>query len=417
MNVFHFLLQGLAAVRELFAHHIVFTLGLLLFLGFFLGKLAERLKLPAITGYIVAGLLAGQSFLDLIHPVNNTSLHALSEVTLSFIALTIGGEFSFFKLKRYGRNVILLTLAQMLSTFAFIALGLWALGMPRYLAFLLGAIGAATAPAATVVIVEKLRARGLFVDYLYGIVALDDAGTIVLFSVVFAFSATAMTGRVVSLWHSIGHAGMEILLSVLLGAVSGLLIHIATLRDRNKNEMLLKCLGFVFLATSIAIGLQLSPLIVNMTTGMLLINASTKHVRLLQTIQPLTPPLYALFFAIAGTELSLDVFTDKRIFLIGIAYVLFRALGKYLGIYLPARACKLPRDISRYLGLSLLPQAGVAIGLVLFIQGSPMVISAGVEVQQEIVTMLNIVLLTVFINEIIGPPLSRVAILRSLKRS
>jgi len=408
--------QMLHMIRESFSEHIIFSIGLLLIAGFIFGQLCERIKLPAITGYIISGIIVGNSGMDLIHAENSELLHVLSEVTLSFIAVVIGGEFSFAKLKLYGKNVILLTIAQMITTFGLISAGLLLVGMPTFVSFLLGAIGAATAPAATVVIVEKMKARGKFVDYLYGIVALDDAGTIVLFSITFALSAGMISAVEVSIVHSISHAMFEILFSIMIGAFSGLIIHAITIKKNNQNSIKIITLGVLFMATSMSISLHLSPLITNMTIGMLLINLSRKNLRILSILEPLTPPLYAVFFAIAGTELNPKIFSDKTLLIAGGVYIIARAVGKYSGIYLGGKLLKTPDNVTHYLGLSLLPQAGVAIGLVLFIQASPLVEAASPEVKEYIIQMINIVLMSVFINELTGPPIAKWALIKGLNR-
>lgn len=406
----------LEIIENYFAHHIIFSAGLLLIMGYILGQISEKIKLPAITGYILAGILVGDSGLKMISHGNLEILTTLSEITLSFIAVIIGGEFSFFKLKLYGKKIVILTLIQMFLTFAFVSIGLLLLGLPSFVSFILGAIGAATAPAATVVIVEKLKARGEFVDYLYGIVALDDAGTVILFSLAFALSGSMITGTEVAISHAIMHALLEIVYSIIIGVIGGFAIHYAANKKRNLNEVKIITLGILFMTTSISISLNFSPLIANMTVGMLLINFSKKNIRILHSLEPMTSPLYAIFFAIAGTELSFSIFADKIVLLTGITFILLRALGKYSGIYLGATALKIKKPIRNYLGLSLLPQAGVAIGLVLFVQGSPIVTNATPSIQSDIAKMINIVLMSVFFNELIGPPLAKIAILKNLKR-
>ncbi|MCD4797096.1 MAG: cation:proton antiporter [Candidatus Cloacimonetes bacterium] len=403
-------------IREYFAHHIIFSVGLLLIAGYAFGQLSEKIKLPAITGYIFAGVLVGSSGLKLIRHENMEMLYVLSEVTLSFIAVIIGGEFSFYKLKLYGKKIVFLTLAQMFLTFGLVSVGLILFSFPVYIAFLLGAISAATAPAATVVIVEKLKARGKFVDYLYGIVALDDAGTVILFSIAFALSTSIIGKTELNLSYSLFHAFKEIFYSIIIGAIGGIAIHFITFKKKNLNEIKIISLGFIFITTSISISLHLSPLISNMVLGMLLINLSKKNVRILFSLEPLTPPLYAVFFAIAGTELNLQVFKDGSILIAGFLFIILRSFGKYFGIYFSAMAMNINKNIRNYLGLSLLPQAGVAIGLVLFVQASPVVAASSIEIQNEIGKMINIVLMSVFINEIVGPPLSKIAILKNLKR-
>lgn len=410
------MIKLLELIRYYFAHHIIFSVGLLLLVGYLLGQLSEKIKLPAITGYILAGVVIGTSGLKMIRHENMEMLYVLSEVTLSFIAVIIGGEFSFHKLKLYGKKIIILTLAQMLLTFMLVSGGLLLLGLPNYVSFMLGAISAATAPAATVVIVEKLKAKGKFVDYLYGIVALDDAGTVILFSLAFAFSTSILGDTALHLSHVFLHAMKEIIISLLIGAAFGLAIHFTTYKKRNLNEIKILSLGFIFLSTSISISLNLSPLIANMTLGMMMINLNKKNIRILFSLEPLTPPLYAVFFAIAGTEMNLSVFMESNILFAGFVFIILRSFGKYFGIYFAGAGLKVQKNIRNYLGLSLLPQAGVAIGLVLFIQGSPFIANASPQIKNEISTMINIVLMSVFFNEIIGPPLSKFAIMKNLKR-
>jgi len=410
------MLNILEIIRESFVHHIVFSVGLLLIAGYVFGHLAEKAKLPAITGYIFAGILVGSSGLKFIRHENMHMLNIVSEITLSFIAMIIGGEFSFYKLKLYGKKVILLTLSQMFLTFGLVSAGLILLKLPVYVSFLLGAIAAATAPAATVVIVEKLKAKGEFVDYLYGIVALDDAGTVILFSIAFALSTSIIAATNVNFGISIIHALLEIFYSLIIGIIGGFLIHFASSKKRNINEIKIITLGILFLTTSISISLKLSPLITNMTVGMMVINLSKKNIKIMSSLQPLTPPLYAIFFAVAGAELSISIFKDSSVLIAGLTFIILRAFGKYFGIYFSATTLKASENVKKYLGLGLLPQAGVAIGLVLFVQASPIIEQASEVIHLEIDKMINIVLMSVFFNELLGPPITKYAILKSIKR-
>ncbi|MCF7918682.1 MAG: cation:proton antiporter [Candidatus Cloacimonetes bacterium] len=406
--------QILEMLRDSFAHQIIFSTGLLLIMGYILGQFSERIKIPAITGYIFAGVLLGEAGLDLIHHENLQQLNLLSEITLSFIAVIIGCEFSFSKLKLYGRRIIFLTLAQMMLTFILITIGLLLLGLSSYVSFLLGTIGAASAPAATVVIVEKLRAKGEFVDYLFGIVALDNAGTVILFSVVFAISGSVISGSEADLLTGIFQALKEILFAIISGAIGALIIHFSTHHSPYKGKIEIISLGIIFLNTSICLILNLSPLISNMAIGMLLVNLSEKNLHIMNVLKPLTPPLYAIFFTIAGTELDLNMFTASKALLAGLIVIILRAAGKYGGIYASGHLLKLPHRISNWMGFALMPQAGVAIGLVLFVQGSPIVQQASPDIRMEITEMINIVLMSVFFNELIGPLVAKMAIKKNL---
>ncbi|MFO8041719.1 MAG: hypothetical protein R6U25_00835, partial [Alkalispirochaeta sp.] len=314
--------------------------------------------------------------------------------------------------------IVIITVVQLLATFVIVSAVLALLSLPIPFALLLGAIASATAPAATVAIVQSLRAQGKFVDYLYGVVALDDAGAVILFGVVFALAASILSdataaeaaahGTVTIVFHALGEVGF----SILLGVGTGVLVHLLAWRQSNQNEILITTLGVLFMATALAVVFNLSPLLTNMTAGALLINLSPENHRIFRILRPLTPPIYALFFVIAGTELRPQVLADPQIMLLGGAYILARAVGKYGGVWAGCRIAKTSVPIRNYLGVCMLPQAGVAIGLVLLIEASPAMGALPQEYQSIIGMMVNIILLSVFINELIGPPLSRMAIIR-----
>lgn len=425
------MMLGVDALRELLAQHALFSLGILLLLGFVIGKIANRVGLPDITGYIVAGLLVGESFAGIIPPHMGENLGLVTEVALGLIALTIGGEFYWVKLRRLGSAIVTVTLVQLFATFALVSLGLALLSMPLPFALLLGAIASATAPAATVAIVQSLRAQGTFIDYLYGVVALDDAGAVILFGLVFAVATSVLADTGAALeaagtaaaaaQHAgsghgtlsiIGHALAEVGLSVALGVATGAAIHLLARRQSNQNEILITTLGVLFLATAVAVVFNLSPLLTNMAAGALIINLSPDNHRIFRILRPLTPPVYALFFVIAGTELRPEVLADPQILLLGGMYIVARAIGKYGGVWAGCRIAGTPKPIRNYLGICMLPQAGVAIGLVLLIEASPAMRALPMAYQPLISTMVNIILLSVFVNELIGPPLSRYAIIR-----
>ncbi len=416
MNV---LLRDLLEFKQLLSYHPMFTTGILLLAGYVLGRLVAKFSLPEITGYIVAGLLVGEAALGLVPREMGESFRFATEVALGLIALTIGGEFSLAKLRRMGRNVVIITIAQILITFLLVSCALLVFRLELPYALLLGAVATATAPAATVAIVQSLRAHGVFVDHLYGVVALDDAGCVIVFGFVFAFVSSllipagaagapaAATGA-----NMVLVALSEVTFSIALGLFGAVVIHLGTRRRKNPNEILIVALGSFLLFTAVAIVLHLSPLLTNMAAGFLLINLSARNHRIFRILEPLTPPLYALFFVIAGTELEPGVIFDSSILILGAVYIVSRAVGKYGGVFLGSTIAGAPQNIRRYLGLSMLPQAGVAIGLVLLIQASPLVAALTPAGQEYIHAMVNIVLLSVFINELLGPPLSKFAVIK-----
>ncbi len=408
------ILQELIELRDLLSHHALFTIGILLVAGYYVGKLAGKVGLPEITGFIVAGLFLGDTVIGVVPHHMQEGLKIVTDVALGLIALTIGGEFYWVKLKRMGKEVVLMTAVQIFLAFVLVSAGMIVVGMDLPFALMLGAIASATAPAATVAIVQSLRARGKFIDYLYGIVALDDAGAVVLFGVVFAMASAMLGGGGA---HGgplivISHAVLEVVLSLVIGGISGFLIHAGTRRTKGHNEILIITLGIIFLSTAIAIVFHLSPLLMNMAAGAVLINLSARNHRIFRILEPLTPPIYALFFVIAGTELDPGILLRPEILLAGSVYILMRAVGKYGGVYLGAIFGGVGFPIRQNLGFCMLPQAGVAIGLVLLIQASPLLDNLAPAQIQVVDNMVNIILLSVFINELIGPPLSRHAIIK-----
>ena len=259
------ILSDLTSLRDLMSHHGLFSTGMLLILGYFLGKLMARIHLPEITGYIIAGLILGDAVLGIIHHEMSESLQIVTDVALGLIALTIGGEFSMSKLKRMGNEVVIITAAQILLTLFAVTMALWVFKLPMPFALMLGAIATATAPAATVAIVQSLRAHGPFIDRLYGIVALDDAGAVIIFGIVFAVVSGILTGDAAAV-HGAGAAGgsgvilgafREILLSILIGGAAGWIIHTLARKKNHTGELMIISLGWIFLLTAISMSFHL----------------------------------------------------------------------------------------------------------------------------------------------------------------
>lgn len=397
-------------LREVFSHHIVFGVGILLMGSYFMGRFAEKVRLPAITGFILAGLLLGPSCIGLVHEDLDETLASITEIALALIALVIGSEFSLKKLRTIGKPVVIITLFQLFGAFILVTAGLVIAGMRLEYAAILGAIASATAPAATVAIIRELKARGPFVDHLYGIVALDDAGCVLLFAAVTAIGANSL-GSATGLFHSVFHAVIEIFSSIAIGAFAGWILHLLTRRRRRTNEILIILLGVILILSAISNSFHLSALLASMAAGAVMANLSRKTYRIINTLDSISPPLYAAFFAIAGTELNLAILTSPQILLMGGIFVLARAAGKILGVHFGASAAHSHPLIKKYLGFGMLPQAGVAIGLVLFLDTIPyFAINRSITA-----TLINIVLFSVLVNELAGPPLSRYSVVRGAK--
>lgn len=402
--------------------HPLLSLGVLILAGYLLGRLCQALRLPTITGYIVAGLLLSHSVSGVVGRHTVESLAPFTEVALGFIALTIGGEFELGKLRRTGGRILIITLFEAVLAALVVTLVLGLLLLPFSYALLLGAIAAATAPAATVVMVRELRARGEFVDYLFGVVAFDDAVGVLLFSIGFAAVTPLLAGAPATggaLLGALGGGLAEVGLSAAAGAAAALAIHLAAGgRERNARggEVLLITLGVLFLTTALVSLLELSALIANMFAGFVLVNLAQRNRRIFAAFEPLTPPIFALFFILAGAELDLSVIGQGMVVLLGVVYLAARFGGKAAGVTLGSLLTGAPAQVRRYLSFCLFPQAGVAIGLALVVRSSPLFGAAPEAVREMLRLLTNVVLFSVFVNELIGPLISRYGIVRGAGR-
>lgn len=403
------IVSAVITFRETVSLHPVFGIGILLVGSWFLGRFAAALRLPSITGFILAGLLLGPSVLGLVHSDLHDELGIITEVALAVIALVIGSEFSAAKLRRTGRPVIIITTVQLVLTFTAVFFTLYVTGLAQLpAALVLGAIATATAPAATVAIVRELKARGPFIDHLYGIVALDDAGCVLIFSLAMAVAGSALGGAAEGIAGVLLHGLREIAGSLALGVAAGLALRHATARSSRANEIYIVSLGLLCLMTAVATTYGFSPLLAGMAAGTVLANSRHGSWKVIASLEQISPPMYAAFFAIAGTELNLASFAGGGILWMGVLFVLARALGKYFGVRLGAGLAGSEPLIRKYLGFAMLPQAGVAIGLALFVQSSP-VLKGHPEFAATIV---SVTLFSVFVNELTGPPISRYALVR-----
>ena len=309
--------DAIAAVNS----HPLLSLGVLILAGYLFGRLCQLVRLPTITGYIVAGLLLSESVSGIVEHRTVASLAPVTEVALSFIAITIGGEFHFAKLRRTGGKILTITLFEAILAAVVVSVVLGFLLLPFAYALLLGAIAAATAPAATVVIVRDLRARGEFVDYLFGVVAFDDAVSVLLFSIGFAVVTPLLLGEGAhggGILLAFAHGLAEIGLSALAGVAAAVVIHAVAGRRRPDNEVLVVTLGVLFAATALVFMLGLSALIANMCTGVVLVNLAARNRRVFTALEPITAPIFALFFILAGAELDIGVIGQGLVVVLGL---------------------------------------------------------------------------------------------------
>ncbi len=412
-------MDTLLEIKRLFTDHPLFLLGLLLLVGYGVGKLALRIRLPEITGFIFAGMLVSPYTTGVVSLEMNEILHVITEVAIGFLALTIGVEFSARKLRRIGRDIATITAVSLIGTFLLVLAG--CLFLDRLLpsihighpyAILLAVIACATSPAIIVAEVHHLRAHGRFIDYLFGVVALTDAVTVVLFGLAFTLVVNILgdIGSYVLLAQSV----REIVFSVAGGVVCAVPLTMILRQGGNRNELMLITIGYVFVVTGAAIALHLSPLLVNMAMGTALVNFSHRNQLLFQAIEPFTPPIYALFFVIAGLEINPRVFTSGPAIIAGVVYILLRGFGKYGTTYLGCRLSQTTLPVRRHLGLCMFSKGGIALGFVLLIQTAPALESLRESpfIYANLNMLINIVLMSIFINELLSPIFIRYAVVR-----
>ncbi len=397
------------------------SVSIALLAGLLMTRLFKPLKLPSVTAYLVAGVLIGPYCMGALgieglgfasHSAVN-SLSMVSEIALGFIAFSIGNEFRLSDLKKTGKQALVIGVLQALGALFVVDLVLLAVCfiMPDKItpsqAITLGAIATATAPAATLMVVRQYKAKGPLTKLLLPIVALDDAVGLIAFAVSFGIAKTLVSGKI-DIISVILNPLVEIALSLILGAIMGwILTQLEKLFNSNTNRLNLT-IAFVFLTVSIsmlefkvgAVHFQFSSLLVCMMLGTIFCNICPLSHDLMGASDKWTSPLFALFFVISGAELELSVFTDHAIVIIGIIYILFRCFGKYFGSYFSAKLTKCSPAICKYLGVTLFPQAGVALGMC----ATAMQLGA----QGDLIR--NITLFAVLIYELFGPLFTRMAL-------
>ena len=390
--------------------------------GLLMTRVIKPFKLPAVTAYLIAGVLIGPyglgrlgiSGIGFQSGEQLESLNTISNVALGFIAFAIGNEFRLSQLRQTGRQATVIGIVQALVAALFVDAALVALhfAIPDKLsipaAITLGAIATATAPAATLMVVRQYKAKGKLTEILLPVVALDDAIGLIVFAVSFGV-ARAMKSGEFDLISIVVEPFLEIALSLGLGAALGVVLNGLEKHFNSNSNRLSLAIGFVILTVALSmlsfsvgsVQIGFSPLLTCMMMGTMFCNLCLLSGDLMDKCDTWTSPLFALFFVISGAELELSVFSDLAIVGIGVVYILFRSLGKYLGAFGSASAVGCDPKIRKYLGITLLPQAGVALG---------MCITAMQLGDIDGVLVRNIVLFSVLIYELVGPMLTKMAL-------
>jgi len=401
-------------------NHCLLAIGLLLLVGYWAGRAANAVKLPRVTGYLIAGLLLGPSASGILcRSLVDQDLHSITELALSVIAYSIGGSLVYHRLKRLGRSILWITFAQGIGAFVLTTLvllpalpvlsvlgrgGFGLLDTHLPLALVIGAICVATAPGVVLAIVTELRAGGTFTTALLAVIALSDALAIALFAVAAALAQTLVSPDGVSWCGMSAVVGWELGFSLILGLAAGRLLVIMGKHARRKEALLMVVLGTVLTTSGAASVLRGSPLLACMVVGYVIVNLEKRRPDFFLVVEEVEEPLFGLFFGLAGAQIDLELFRSSAAMVVIILVV--RMGGKQLGAWAGARISRAPEAIKKYLALGLFPQAGISIGLVLVARG----IFEDTVVAE---TLLNAIIGTVILNELIAPPLVKHALTKA----
>ena len=397
-------------------------LSIALIAGLLMSRLAKAVNLPAVTSYLVAGLLLGPFVLGRLGlsglGIGLGSLEqvegygVVTQVALGFIAFVIGNEFRLSSLRSMGQQAITVGIAQAVITTALVDVALVGVHLlfPQVLslasAITLGSIAAATAPAATLMVVKQYKAKGPLTHLLLMVVAIDDAVGLVLFSASYGVANALEQGHM-DLLSVVVEPLMEILLSLLLGAVAGYLLNLLEVYFHSRSKRMSLSVAFVLLTVGVSMlkvevgGVRcgFSLLLVCMMTGTVFCNVCPTSEELMDRLDRWVSPINILFFVLSGAELDLTILSNPLVLLVGVVYIASRSLGKIGGAYASCRATKCSPSIQKYLGITLLPQAGVALGMA----AEAAQLSDGHMVR-------NVVLFSVLVYELVGPTLTRMAL-------
>jgi len=402
---------------------LLISLSIALLSGLLLSRLAKLVKLPAVTAYLIAGVLIGPYVLGSfgvpgigIVAEEISSLGIICDVALGFIAFSMGNEFRLSQLKKIGKQATVIGILQALVTCLIVdgvLIGLHFI-MPKYLsleaAIVLGAVATATAPAATLMVVKQYKAKGKLTDILLPVVALDDAVGLIVFAISFGI-AKAMGNGDVKLINIIVEPLLEVVLSLGLGFIAGLIFNEIEKHFHSRSKRMAVTVTFVLLTVGLSllkfevagIHIGFSSLLACMMLGTVFCNECEVSEELMDRADRWTAPILILFFVISGAELELTVFTESAVVIIGVVYIIARSAGKIMGASVSSKMMKCDDNIIKYLGITLLPQAGVALGMAI----------KATELGEQGKIVRNITLFAVLIYEIVGPFLTKIALTKA----
>lgn len=379
--------------------NILLNIGIILILGLISSLILRKLKFPDVLSYILVGIFLGNSFLKIVNPEIVKYENVLTSLTLGFIAFLIGESLRIKDLKAIGKSGIIVTIIQAIVTTFAVFIGFYLLSFFNIIklnyafeiSLILGVTATATAPAATFLVLRQYRTKGPLTNYILMAVTLDDAIGILFFNIAVTIIKSTINGLKMNFLESFFSFSKELLLSFIVGFLLGLLISQIVKFLKNNEEILIVSIALIILGVGFAEQFNLSPLLVNIILGATFANLSLKSENTFRNIENWLPPIFLIFFVISGSTFNLSLILSNFIFII--IYLILRTFGKIYGCFLGADISKAPINVKKYLGLSMLSQAGVAIGFSVYIKNLFPALS-----------FINTIIITgVIIFEIIGP--------------
>lgn len=382
---------------------VLLKLGLIVVTGLIGGRIARLVNLPNVTGYLLAGLLLGPSFFKLVTPQDAESFSIINDVALAAIAFSIGSEFLIKDMKKLGKTILIITLLEVVGAIlAVFCVTYYVFRQPFAFCIVIASMSAATAPAATLMVIRQYRASGPLCKTILPVVAMDDIFGIVAFGIAISV-AKLVTGTVQqSPVLMFFQPFIEIIGSIVIGAALGFVLLFFSKKTKNAEEMLSLVLAAIAITTGLSIQLGLSALLACITLGTVIFNFKPNPIRISSVLQNFTPPVYLLFFTLAGASLDLRILAEVG--LLGVAYIFARGGGKIFGAWVGAKIAKTDKVVQNNLGLALLPQGGISIGLAVLVRQ---------QLPQYAVAITTVIMFSVLVFETTGPIFAKIAVQRA----
>lgn len=389
--------------------NILLVIGIIILLGTVGGRIFKKLNLPQVTGYIIIGLLLGQTFGGFLSGPILDSFRPLISLALGVIGFMIGSELNLERFRRYSRSIYTILLVETFLTFFLVAVATVLITGKLYMGLIFGALASATAPAATYSVLGEYKARGPVTVTTLSIVALDDALALLIYGFASVFARSLLVHETVSFAGTMMMPMLQITGSILIGAAAGFILNKIVPKTRERERILPLVLGTILLVVGVSIFLKVDPILASMVLGAVVSNLqSAEHREMFDIIKKFSPPIFILFFVLVGARLDARILAEKDIVFLAVAYILSRSMGKLIGAYVGGKISGAKDTVTKYLGFCLFDQAGVAVGLAIATFHTFSAI--GGEAQVAGLAIISVITATTFILQLIAPPMIKYGI-------